>query len=202
MRMILRKGLPKTRKGLPRMLERFDYRRRHRCRVGVRQRDEDARDPELPSPLRRKPREHDVRPAILIAHHFDLPPANAPRRRVALQRLVDRLLGGQPRRDTLGGIRLGATVFGLPGGQQPVEDMAALVGQHVPHPLYFDEIHTHADDAHRVTNSRRRDTRPSSSSTTRYAPLTIRRGPARRSQAYSVVPAGSAVEITRSPANV
>ena len=85
---------------------------------------------------------------------------------------------------------------------QPLEDVAAPLRQHLFDTGHFHEIDAHSDDAHRVTNTRRRDTRPSSSSTTRYAPLAIRCAPAVRSQAYSTVPAGSVVEINRSPVNV
>src|SRR5574342_151481 len=195
MRMILRKGVPKTRKGLSRKLDRLHDRRRDRRRVRMRQRNEDTRDPELARPLRREPREHDVGPAVLVPHHFDLAPPDAARRRTPLQRLVYRLLRGQPRGHTLGGIRLGAAVGRLARRQQTIVDVRSLLGEHAPYPLYLDEVDPNPDDAHRVTNTRRRDTRPSSSSTTRYAPLAMRCEPAVRSQAYSIVPAGNVMEI-------
>src|SRR6267142_2511043 len=76
-----------------------------------------------------------------------------------LQRLVDRLLGGQPDRDVLGGVGPGATVLGLGRGEEAIEHMRPFVREHGPRARDLDQIDSDADCAHgagRATNRRRR----------------------------------------------
>src|SRR3989442_12666472 len=114
--------------------------------------------------------------AVGGADDLDFPPADSAGRLASLQRLVDRLLGGEPHRHVGGRVRTALTVGALGRREQALEDARSLIGDDCGNAGHLDQIDTDPDRGHGPRRAPaaeprgRTTTRPTTTPTTATAP--------------------------------
>src|SRR6266550_3160627 len=147
--------------------------------------------PQLLGPSRGESGETNIGPTVGRADDLDLPPADSSRRFAALQRLVDRLLGGEPYRYVGRWVRATLAVGALGRGKQALEHARSFVGDDSGDPRDLDQIDADADRGHGLplrSRGARRATRGRGGS----RPAPVRAIPAPPREASTTRPAATA----------
>ena len=89
----------------------------------------------------------DGRATFGVPGDLDVTPAHATSPRQRLERLVHRLLGGDPRSRVTGRVRSGRQILPLGVGEESRERLFALAGEEARNPGEVHQVDPHAEDA-------------------------------------------------------
>ncbi len=105
-------------------------------------------DPVRPEQFGSPASQLDFRPAVGEATDPDLAPAHGPCSGEHLQRLVDSLLGRQPRRERGGRVAERLDILSLEIGKGPIKNPPAVASQQGPRPRQLDHVETYGVYGH------------------------------------------------------
>ena len=121
---------------------------RTRCRRRMGQGNLDLEPSVLAGQARRQSVELDGGPTGWVARDFDFTPADGTRAWQRLERLVDRLLSGDPRRGVTGRVGPRGEIGALVIGEEPQHGLLTLVRQQPGHAIKIHEVHADTDHVH------------------------------------------------------